>query len=336
MPSKSDSGSGSRQLSVDELADGVLAGDRTVLARAITLVESSSPLHAPGAAELLERILPSAGGARRVGVTGAPGVGKSCLIEALGSYLTREHGRRVAVLAIDPSSSVTGGSILGDKTRMTELSRDPRAFIRPSPSAGSLGGVARKTREALLLCEAAGYDVVLVETVGVGQSEITVRSMVDFFLLLMLAGAGDELQGIKKGVIELCDALAITKADGDNVRAAERARAEYARALQFLTPTTAGWHVEVATCSAVSGAGIQELWQVVERHHEHDQGTGQLERRRRRQNLDWMRSLITEQLERRFYDDPDVQALLPEIERRVEEGSLPASVAAQQLLGKSK
>lgn len=334
MPSNSDSGSGPRQLSVDELADGVLAGDRTILARAITLVESSSPLHAPGAAELLERILPRAGGARRVGVTGAPGVGKSCLIEALGSYLTREQGRRVAVLAIDPSSSVTGGSILGDKTRMTELSRDPRAFIRPSPSAGSLGGVARKTREALLLCEAAGYDVVLVETVGVGQSEITVRSMVDFFLLLMLAGAGDELQGIKKGVIELCDALAITKADGENVRAADRARAEYERALQFLSPSSAGWHVAVATCSAVTGAGVPELWQVVEHHHQHELGTGQLERRRRRQNLDWMRSLITEQLERRFYDDPGVQALLPEIERRVEEGSLPASVAAQTLLGK--
>jgi LAO/AO transport system kinase len=327
-----DSGPRRRELTLDEYAEGVLAGDRAILARAITLVESSAPAHAATAAELLERLLPDAGGALRVGITGSPGVGKSCLIEALGTHLVSDLGKKVAVLAVDPSSTVTGGSILGDKTRMTHLGRDERAFIRPSPSAGSLGGVARKTREAMLLCEAAGYEVVLVETVGVGQSEVTVRSMVDFFLLLMLAGAGDELQGIKKGVIELADALAITKADGDNARPAERARAEFFRALGFLTPATEGWTVEVRTCSSMTGAGIPELWQLVEQHHAHTRSTGHYERQRRHQALSWMRSLIAERLQRRFYDDARVKAMLPQLEQAVEEGSLPASLAADRLL----
>lgn len=335
MSSNSDSsadGPRQRLLSIDEYVDGVLGGDRSVLARAITLVESSAGAHAPLAAEVLERLLPHSGGALRVGVTGAPGVGKSCLIEALGGHLTGELDRRVAVLAIDPSSSVTGGSILGDKTRMTRLSRDPRAFIRPSPSAGSLGGVARKTREAMLLCEAAGFDVVLVETVGVGQSEITVRSMVDFFLLLILAGAGDELQGIKKGVIELCDTLVITKADGDNLQQAERARAEYARALGFLAPITEGWRVDALTCSSRSGSGVPELWQLIERHERHSRDSGFLERRRRRQALDWMRSLIAGRLERDFYRDPQVRTLRSEVEQALEQGRLAPSAAALRLL----
>ena len=319
------------QPSLDEYVDGVLGGDRAMLARAITLVESSAPAHAPLAARLLERVLPHSGGALRVGITGAPGVGKSCLIERLGGHLTG-RGRRVAVLAVDPSSSISGGSILGDKTRMVHLSRDPAAFIRPSPSSGSLGGVARSTREAMLLCEAAGFDVVLVETVGVGQSEITVRSMVDFFLLLMLAGAGDELQGLKKGVIELSDALVVTKADSDNVQQAERARAEYARALTFLSPVTRGWKVEALSCSSVTGVGIPELWALVERHQQQGQQSGTLQERRQAQALDWMHSLIARRLELDFYDNPAVTALRGELEQAVRQGQITPSAAATRLL----
>jgi LAO/AO transport system kinase len=246
------------ELGIDDHVEGILAGDRVILGRTITLIESLKPEHNDMALAVMERILPHTGKSIRIGITGVPGVGKSTFIEALGTLLTRE-GHRLAVLAIDPSSSISGGSIMGDKTRMEKLSADAHAFIRPSPSAGSLGGVARKTREAMLICEAAGFDVVLIETVGVGQSETLVHSMVDFFLLLMLAGAGDMLQGIKRGIMELADAVAITKADGDNLLASRRARHEYETALHYLTPSVPGWHPPVQTCSALTGEGIQEV-----------------------------------------------------------------------------
>ena len=316
---------------MDQYADGVLAGDTTVLAQAITLVESTAAAHVALAAAVMERLLPRSGGAVRVGITGAPGAGKSTLIECLGKRLTAA-GHRVAVLAIDPSSTVTRGSILGDKTRMTELSRDERAFIRPSPTAGTLGGVARKTRETILLCEAAGFDVVLVETVGVGQSEVATRALVDFFLLLLLPGAGDELQGIKKGVVELADALVVTKADGDTRAQAALSRQEYATAVHYLTPATEGWTVEVLTCSATTGDGVDELWQVVQRHREHGERTGALDHRRSSQALEWMHAQVRQDLERVFYEDPQVASLLPELERRVRDGELSPSAAARRVL----
>lgn len=261
---KPDALSLSLPLSVPDYARGVRAGDVTVLARAITLVESTLGRHGERSAELMELLLPQRDHSVRVGITGVPGVGKSTFIEAFGLYLC-EAGHRVAVLVVDPTSAISGGSILGDKTRMENLSRHPAAFIRPSPSGGALGGVTRQTRETITLCEAAGYDVILVETVGVGQSEIAVRSMTDFFLLLALTGAGDELQGIKKGIVEMADGMAVTKADGDNVVAAEKLRLELAQVLHFLTPATAGWQPEVLTCSALQGNGIAEVWKLVER-----------------------------------------------------------------------
>ena len=320
-----------KQFTAQQYADGVLAGDNTMLARAITLVESTAPAHAALAADVIKRLLPRSGGATRVGITGAPGAGKSTLIERLGKLLTAA-GHRVAVLAIDPSSTVTRGSILGDKTRMTELARDERAFIRPSPTAGSLGGVARKTRETILLCEAAGHDVVLVETVGVGQSEVATRALVDFFLLLLLPGAGDELQGLKKGVVELADALVVTKADGDNIARAGLSRQEYATAVHYLTPATEGWTVEVLTCSANTGEGVEGLWETVQRFREHGERSGTLARRRREQALEWMHTQVRQDLERAFYEDPRVASLLPELERRVRRGELTPSAAARQVL----
>ncbi len=252
-----------RELSVDEYVDGVLSGNRTILARAITLVESNAERHQETAQEMLTRLLPYSGETIRIGITGVPGAGKSSTIETLGLRLC-EMGHRLAVLAVDPSSSVTGGSILGDKTRMELLSRNKNAFIRPSPSGGVLGGVARKSRETMIVCEAAGFDVIIVETVGVGQSEITVRSMVDLFLLLQIAGAGDELQGIKKGVMERSDLIVVNKADGDNLLRANAARADYERILHYLQPSTEGWKTQALTCSAYTGDGIGELWGVIE------------------------------------------------------------------------
>ena len=320
------------QLTADQYVAGVLAGDCTVLARAITLVESTAAAHQQLAAEVLERVTPQDGDQTlRVGITGAPGAGKSTLIECLGKQLT-DAGQRVAVLAVDPSSTLTGGSILGDKTRMTELARDERAFIRPSPTAGTLGGVARKTRETILLCEAAGFGVVLVETVGVGQSEVAMRALVDFFLLLVLPGAGDELQGLKKGVVELADALAVTKADGDNLARAELSRQEYAMALHYLSPADDGWTVEALSCSAVTGQGVSELWNIVLQHREHGLRSGARGRRRRRQAAEWMHSQIRESLQRDFYDDPRVAARLPQLERQVRQGELGPSAAARQIL----
>jgi len=314
----------SRRLFTADYVAGVLNGDRSMLARAITLVESDAPGHAVLAEKVVRHLLPYAGNSIRVGITGVPGVGKSTFIEALGCLLCK-RGNRVAVLAVDPSSTLTHGSILGDKTRMEMLSREPGCFIRPSPSGGTLGGVTRKSRETILLCEAAGFDVVLVETVGVGQSETTVRSMVDFFLVLMLAGAGDELQGIKKGIIELADALLITKADGDNKRHAEAAQMEFSRVLHYLISPTPGWTPEVMTCSSTEGRGVAEIWDVIGRFHEASLKSGFFQQHRRGQTLDWMRQMLQQELWQAFARNPATRAGLPQIERRVLDGKLSAT-----------
>ena len=320
-----------RKLTEDDYVNGVLEGNRTILAQAITLIESNSPAHLEAAQNILTRLLPKAGRSIRIGITGVPGAGKSTMIESLGSLLC-DRGHRVAVLAIDPSSTVTRGSILGDKTRMDSLSRNPNAFIRPSASGGTLGGIARKTRESILLCEAAGYDVIIVETVGVGQSEVTVRSMVDFFLLVMLTGAGDELQGIKKGVMELADAIVINKADGDNKMKAQAAKAEFNRILHFLQPSTPGWISKAYTCSAMGGEGMEEIWDVIKAFRKNAISSGFFQDRRKRQELDWVYSMVHEQLKSRFYTHARVQQSIPEIEREVDKGSLTATKAAKQLL----
>jgi LAO/AO transport system kinase len=322
-----------RRLTVDEYVAGVLAGDRNVVAQAITLVESNAPAHFDMGQEVLRQLLPNTGNSVRVGITGVPGVGKSTFIEALGLHLC-EQGHKVAVLAVDPSSTVTRGSILGDKTRMELLSRDLRAFIRPSPSSGTLGGVTRKSRETLLICEAAGYNAILVETVGVGQSETTVRSMVDFFLLLMLSGAGDELQGIKKGIMELADALLVNKADGDNKIRANMARAEYNRALHFLAPATEGWRTKAYSCSSRSGEGIDTIWSVIQQFREQTTGSGVFEKRRQRQTLDWVYSMVEEHLRASFFNHAGVDSIRAEIEEAVVNGHIPPTVAAQQLIHK--
>jgi LAO/AO transport system kinase len=325
--------SGNEAGSDDEaLIAGVLAGDRTSIGRAITLVESTLPSDRRRAAALLERLLPETGNAHRVGITGVPGVGKSTFIESLGTHLT-SAGHRVAVLTVDPSSSRTGGSILGDKTRMEKLANDELAFIRPSPASGNLGGVARATREAMLVLEAAGHDVVLVETVGVGQSETVVHGMVDMFVVLMLAGAGDTLQGIKKGVLELADMLAVNKADGANAEKAELAAVEYRRALHLLTPASATWSPPVVTCSGLTGAGLGELWEQVENHRSKMTASGELEERRRSQQLEWMRQLLRDRLLERFDADPDLARRRVEIESAVLAGSMTPTAAVDVLLG---
>lgn len=318
-------------LSLDDYERGVVDGDRTVLARAITLVESLRPDHREKAQELLVRLLPRTGGSRRVGVTGVPGVGKSTFIERLGLELL-EAGRRLAVLAVDPSSSVSRGSILGDKTRMAKLSTDPRAFVRPSPASGTLGGVARKTRESLLLCEAAGYDVVLVETVGVGQGEVVVAEMVDFVLLLLLPGAGDELQGIKRGILEWIDLVAVNKADGENRLAAAKARSQYEAALRFMHPVNPRWTPPVVTCSGREGDGLEELWEHVERHRRILAEAGDLEARRREQQRRWMWSLIEEGLLDSFRRDSKVASSLARMEEEVVAGRITPALAARRLL----
>jgi len=312
------------------LADGIRAGDRASLARAITLIESKRGDHRATAHRLVQELLPATGNAVRLGITGAPGAGKSTTIDALGSYLTG-RGHKVAVLAVDPSSSRTGGSILGDKTRMARLAIDPNAYIRPSPSSGTLGGVAAKTRETMLLCEAAGYDVLIVETVGVGQSETAVADMTDFFLVLMVAGAGDELQGIKKGIVELADMIAVNKADGDNVARANVAAADYRGALHILSPRSPNWTVPVATYSALTGNGIAELWAAVLDHKDKMTASGERAARRRSQQVKWMWTLLEERLTARLRSDPAVRAKVRAAEAAVAEGSLAPTLAVDEI-----
>jgi LAO/AO transport system kinase len=312
------------------LAEGVLRGDRRSLAKAITLVESSRADHRAEAEALLERLLPHTGRAARVGITGVPGVGKSTFIEAFGLHLVG-GGHKVAVLAVDPSSSLSGGSILGDKTRMPRLSASEGAFIRPSPSGGSLGGVASRTREAMLVCEAAGYDVVLVETVGVGQSEYVVASMVDFFLVLMLPGAGDELQGIKRGILELADALAINKADGDNLVRANRAKAEYVAAFHIMR-SGGPWAPPVVTVSALEGRGMDEVWSIIGAHREKLSASGDLERKRAEQRRRWFSALLDEGLKSRFLSRPDVARALADAEHGIDAGAVTPTAAARRIL----
>jgi len=320
-----------RAMTAPEYVQGVLSGDRTLLARAITLIESNATAHQQLAQKVLTALLPKRRPTIRVGITGVPGAGKSTFIENLGGQLTAA-GHKVAVLAVDPSSSVTGGSILGDKTRMEKLAADPDAFIRPSPAGGTLGGVARKTRESIVLFEAAGYDVILVETVGVGQSEIQVRSMVDVFLLILLAGAGDELQGIKKGVVEIADAVIINKADGPGLQAAEQARSEFERVLHYLRPATTGWTTGAYACSANTGTGVAEIWRVVEKFAALTRQSGVFFDRRAEQEKLWVRALVSEGLADRFADHPAVAAVKDELESQVARGELPATVAADRLL----
>jgi LAO/AO transport system kinase len=318
-------------METQEYIDGVLANNRRIVAKTITLIESSLPAHQETAKAIVDALLPYAGQAVRIGITGVPGVGKSTYIESFGLQLV-EQGHRVAVLAVDPSSSKSGGSIMGDKTRMEKLSLAQQAFIRPSPSGGTLGGVARRTRETMIVCEAAGFDVIIVETVGVGQSETTVASMVDFFLVLMLAGAGDELQGIKKGVLELADAIAINKTDGNNIEHARKAKVEYERALSLLTPSSKIWSPPVLTCSAVTMDGIEDIWQTILDHKEKLETSGELMEKRSKQSLDWMWALVEEGLIDRFYKNPGVEKSLPKIIKSVKEGKTGPTIAAHKLL----
>jgi LAO/AO transport system kinase len=328
----SDQGRGNRvAVTESSLADAIRAGDRRSLARAITLAESTRPDHREEAVSLLDELLPATGGAIRVGISGAPGAGKSTFIEALGLHLV-DHGHRLAVLAVDPSSSRSGGSILGDKTRMEMLSRRPEAFIRPSPSGGTLGGVARRTREALLLCEAAGHDVVLVETVGVGQSEIAVAGMVDVFVLLLAPGAGDDLQGVKRGIVELADVVVVNKADGDLAAAAERTAADYANALHFLRPRTIGWEVRVERASALLGEGIDRVWSAIEAHATMLRSSGVLSARRAEQAREWMWSEVNDGLLDALAADPAVASEMEVLEDDVRAGTISPAAAAQRLL----
>lgn len=319
--------------STSEFLEGIRAGNRIMLSQAITLIESSLPSHSELAQEIVEKCLPFSGQSIRVGITGVPGVGKSTFIEALGMQLIHTN-RRLAVLAIDPSSERSKGSIMGDKTRMEELSAHPHTFIRPSPSAGSLGGVARKTREAIILCEAAGFDTIFIETVGVGQSETAVHSMVDFFLLLMLAGAGDELQGIKRGIMEMADAIAITKADGENIARAERAKAEYTNALHLFPPTSSGWIPQVMTCSSRSCTGISYVWDSVLEYISLTYHNGYFEKRRMEQSRYWMYETINQTLKDSFYNDPRIQKLLEKFEKKVLKGETTPFTPARILLEK--
>jgi len=314
-----------------EYVNGVLNKDRLLLARTITLIESTLPTHQALAKEIVNQLLPHTGSSVRLGITGVPGAGKSTYIESFGNMLT-EMGHRIAVLAIDPSSTRSGGSILGDKTRMEKLAVNQDAFIRPSPSSGTLGGVGRKTRETMLVCEAAGYDVVIVETVGVGQSETTVASMVDFFLVLMIAGAGDELQGIKKGVLEVADAIVINKADGDNITRAEVARKEYETALHMLMPASPNWTVPVLTCSSIENRGIDRIWETVLAHKTALTKTGEMAEKRKTQALDWMSFLLEEGLHQWFYTDSQVTGSLPRLRQETADGLISPAAAADCLL----
>jgi LAO/AO transport system kinase len=324
---------GENDSAIDDLAGALRAGDRGGLARAITLVESRRPDHQRRARALLKRVAPFAGKAMRVGITGAPGVGKSTFIDALGSNLTAA-GHKVAVLAVDPSSGRSGGSILGDKTRMARLAADPNAFIRPSPASGALGGVAARTRETMALCEAAGFDALLVETVGVGQSETAVADMTDFFLVLVLPGAGDELQGLKKGVIELADIVAVNKADADPAKA-RAAAAEYGAALRILAPAASGWTPQVALISGLANQGLDKLWTEIERHRALLEANGELSLKRAGQNVKWMWTMLEERLKARLFESAEAKSRLRDFEAEVASGALAPEVAVEQILGAS-
>ncbi|MGE0089189.1 MAG: methylmalonyl Co-A mutase-associated GTPase MeaB [Bacteroidales bacterium] len=319
------------QYTVDEYVDGVINKNRTILGQAITLIESSLPEHNQLAFQIIEKCLPYARKSVRIGITGVPGAGKSTFIEALGKYTT-SLGLKLAVLAVDPSSERTKGSILGDKTRMEELSADPNAFIRPSPSAGSLGGVAKKTRESIILCEAAGFDTIFIETVGVGQSEIAVHSMVDYFLLLMLAGAGDELQGIKRGIMEMADGIAITKADGENVVKADLAKIEYQNALHLFPPTDSGWSPKVFTCSSLKGIGINTIWESIIEYVDFVKKNDYFEHRRMQQAKYWMYESINEELRNHFYNQKGIKEKLKVFEENVLHRKTNSFLAARILL----
>lgn len=318
-------------MSVEDYVKGVLEGNRGLLSRAITLIESNNPAHFMKAQRVLQELLPHTGKALRIGITGVPGAGKSTMLESFGNMLC-DMGHRIAVLTIDPTSSVTKGSILGDKTRMGTLSRREEAFIRPSPAGGTLGGVARKSRETMLMCEAAGYDIILIETVGVGQSETTVRSMVDFFMLVVLTGAGDDLQGIKKGIMELADAIVINKADGDNLLRAKVARGEYERMIEFIRPATEGWQTHAYLASALKKLGLKELWEVIKGFEKTTKESGIFQKRRETQLLDWMNSMIDEHLHALYFDDPVVKGRLPEVEEAVLNGVISPTQAVTELI----
>ena len=320
-----------RALSTDEYVEGILAGNITTLSQAITLVESSNPDHYAQAQEIIERCLPHAGRSVRIGITGVPGAGKSTFIEAIGNMVTSLR-HKLAVLAIDPSSERSGGSILGDKTRMESICNNPAVFVRPSPSAGSLGGVARKTRETIVLCEAAGFDVIFIETVGVGQSETAVHSMVDLFMLLQISGAGDELQGIKRGIMEMADLMVITKADGENVHKAELAKTQFQGALRLFPVPESGWRPKVYTSSVVTKAGLEEVWKGVEEYLDHIQRNGYFQHNRNRQNKYWMYETINEALRSSFYRDPAVEGKIADYEQRVLDDKISSFVAAKELL----
>ena len=321
--------------SIEKLVQGIQSADRALVAQAITRVESSHPIHRKEARQLLRQILPLSGDARRIGISGVPGVGKSTFIESFGMYLI-EHGYKVAVLSIDPSSTRTGGSILADKTRMQRLSMTTDAFVRPSPSAGTLGGVARATRETIAIVEAAGYDVVIVETVGVGQSEVQVSDMVDFFLVLMLAGAGDEFQGIKKGILEHADLIAINKADGNNEAKAKAAAAEYRSAMSLLAADEAGWKASVLTCSALTSTGLSEIWNQIQKHQDLLKSKKVWAKRRAAQKKKWFWQLVDDQLKYDFHQHPKVQQLSKTLENNVINESISVDEAATELLNAYK
>lgn len=320
-----------KSLTRDDFINGIFSGDRIILSRAITLMESSLPKHTKLSQEIIEACIPNSCNSVRIGITGVPGVGKSTFIESLGKYITGE-GHKVAVLAIDPSSVISKGSVLADKTRMEELSNDPMAFIRPSPSAGTLGGVAKKTWESIILCEAAGFDTILIETIGVGQSEIYVSMITDFFLLLMLAGAGDELQGIKRGIMEKADAIVINKADNDNIKNTEISKANYQSALQFFPAAESGWTSKVATCSSITNDGIKEVWRMIMDYVDLTKQNGYFESKRREQNKYRMFEMINEALKDEFYSNNKVLKILPAIEKELLSRKMSSHYAAQKLL----
>lgn len=324
-----------KRLSLQEYIDGILSGNRVILSRAITLIESQLPQDKTLAQDLLEQLLPHTGQSIRIGITGVPGVGKSTFIEVFGKNIT-DQNKKIAVLAIDPTSQITKGSIMGDKTRMEELSHNPLAYIRPSPAGNTLGGVANKTRETILLCEAAGYEIILVETVGVGQSETVVKGMVDFFLLLMLAGAGDELQGIKRGIIEMADAIAITKADGDNLQSSKNARLEYLNALHLYPASHNNWQTPVLTCSALNNSGITEIWDTILVYVKKMKSNDFWEQNRQKQNVEWLYTFIRQTLEEDFYNNPIVKDKFSHIKESILTGKMLPIQGAKTLLGSTK